>query len=70
MEKKRKKIIFEKLRSFIEEGKMFRSSKSNLLWIERIIDFIDNVLHVLLVVALIWGFIIFCRYELILRCGG
>jgi len=39
---KRGTIIFEKLRSFIEEGKMLISSKSNLLWIERIIDFIDD----------------------------
>ena len=35
-------LIFKKLKFFMEEGKMLISSKSNLLWIERIIDFIDN----------------------------
>ena len=36
--------IFEKLNSFIEEGKMINSSEGNLLWIERILDFINNEL--------------------------
>ena len=35
-------LIFNKLKFFMEEGKMLISSKSNLLWIERIIAFIDN----------------------------
>ncbi len=39
---KRGTMIFEKLRFFMEEEKLLTSSKSNLLWIERIIDFIDN----------------------------
>jgi len=39
---KRSTMISEKISSFMEEGKMIKSSKTNLLWIERIIDFIDN----------------------------
>ncbi len=35
-------LIFEKLKFFMEEGKLLVSSKSNLFWIERIIDFIDS----------------------------
>ena len=35
-------MILEKINSFIDEGKAIKSSKSNLLWIQRIIDFIDN----------------------------
>lgn len=35
-------IIFEKLSYFMEEAKILKSYRSNLLWIERIIDFIDN----------------------------
>jgi len=39
---KRDIIILKKLKSFIEEIGLFKSSKSNLFLIERIIDFIDN----------------------------
>ena len=39
---KRSTMISEKISSFMEEGKMIKSSKTNLLLIERIIDFIDN----------------------------
>ena len=35
-------LIFEKLKFFMEEGKLLVSSKSNLFWIERIIDFINS----------------------------
>lgn len=38
----RRTKIIEKIESFIQDGKTLSSYKGNLLWIKRIIDFIDN----------------------------
>lgn len=42
IDKSRRSKILEKISSFADEGKILNSIRSDLLWIKRIIDFIDN----------------------------